>query len=94
MASVDSFQELDNIIEPPKKRNPLVLVGTLATAGVLVAGLVAFRKGRQDISQNMMRARVVFQGATVALMVGSTGFYAWEAEKDKKKHKTSEKLLS
>mmetsp|Transcript_25434 Transcript_25434/g.35042 ORF Transcript_25434/g.35042 Transcript_25434/m.35042 type:complete len:83 (-) Transcript_25434:200-448(-) len=59
-----------------KKRNPLVLVGALATAGVLVSGLVAFKHGAQQRSQAMMRARVIFQGVTVALMVGSSGVYA------------------
>lgn len=48
--------------------------GALATAGVLVGGLVAFKKGNYRVSQQMMRARVVFQAATVALMVGT--FYA------------------
>mmetsp|Transcript_26996 Transcript_26996/g.48084 ORF Transcript_26996/g.48084 Transcript_26996/m.48084 type:complete len:98 (-) Transcript_26996:258-551(-) len=56
------------------KRNPLVLVGAFATAGVLMAGLVSFHKGNQALSQSMMRARVVAQGATVALMVGTSGY--------------------
>ena len=55
------------------KRNPLVIAGGLLTAGVLVGGLVAFRNGNQNISQNMMRTRVLFQGATVALMLASSG---------------------
>mmetsp|Transcript_30856 Transcript_30856/g.37399 ORF Transcript_30856/g.37399 Transcript_30856/m.37399 type:complete len:93 (+) Transcript_30856:145-423(+) len=54
-------------------RNPLVLVGAIATAGVLAAGLVAFRNGNTDLSQKMMRTRVLFQGATVAVMVGTSG---------------------
>ena len=44
-----------------RKRSPLVLVGALATAGALVAGLVAFRKGNANLSQSMMRTRVLFQ---------------------------------
>lgn len=38
-----------------------------------MAGLVAFKTGNKGLSQQMMRARVVAQGATVALMVGSSG---------------------
>lgn len=56
-----------------RKRNPLVLVGAAATAGVLCAGLVAFRKGNQRLSQQMMRARIVAQGATVLMMTASSG---------------------
>jgi len=47
--------------------------GALITAGVLVGGLVAFKQGKKNLSQQMMRARIVAQGATVALMVGSSG---------------------
>merc|ERR1711976_200571 len=57
-----------------QKRNPLVLVGALATAGVLMGGLVSFHRGNQALSQTMMRTRVVFQGATVALMLGTSGY--------------------
>lgn len=35
--------------------------GAIATGGVLCAGLVAFRKGNQHMSQQMMRTRVLFQ---------------------------------
>ena len=34
----------DGEIVEPKRRNPLVLVGAVATAGVLCAGLVAFKR--------------------------------------------------
>lgn len=47
--------------------------GALATAGVLVVGLAAFRQGNKNLSQQMMRTRVMFQGATVAIMLGSSG---------------------
>lgn len=63
-------------IEPSKRRNPLVLLGAIATAGVLGIGLVAFKKGNAELSQQMMRTRVLLQGATVAIMVGSSGYYA------------------
>lgn len=45
--------------------------GAIATAGVLVAGLVSFRQGNFRRSQMLMRTRVGFQAATVALLVGS-----------------------
>ncbi|KAG0587298.1 hypothetical protein KC19_2G154800 [Ceratodon purpureus] len=56
------------------KRNPLVICGAIATAGVLVAGLFSFRQGNFRRSQMLMRTRVGFQAATVALMVGSVYF--------------------
>ena len=56
-----------------KRRNPLVLVGGLVTAGIPLSGFAAFRNGNVGLSQNMMRARVVAQGVTVAIMVGSSG---------------------
>jgi hypothetical protein len=48
-----------------------VLTGAIATAGVLLAGLVSFKQGNFNRSQMFMRARVGFQAATVALMVGT-----------------------
>ncbi|KAI5069459.1 hypothetical protein GOP47_0015760 [Adiantum capillus-veneris] len=52
-------------------RNPLVPIGAVATLGVLVGGLISFRQGNHNRSQILMRTRVVFQAATVALMVGT-----------------------
>ena len=49
------------------------VAGALATAGVLMGGLVAFKKGNKALSQTMMRARIIAQGATVAIMLGSSG---------------------
>eukprot|EP00850_Spirogloea_muscicola_P005601 SM000026S08850 [mRNA] locus=s26:10859:11427:- [translate_table: standard] len=58
-----------------RKRNPLVPLGTpsraVATAGVLVAGLVAFKQGKYGRSQQLMRARVGVQAATICLMVAT-----------------------
>mmetsp|Transcript_8635 Transcript_8635/g.14875 ORF Transcript_8635/g.14875 Transcript_8635/m.14875 type:complete len:91 (-) Transcript_8635:327-599(-) len=65
--------EEDMFAPNPKSRNPLVLVGALVTAGVLTAGLVAFKQGNTMRSQQMMRARIVAQGATVAVLVASSG---------------------
>lgn len=49
--------------------------GALMTAGVLTAGLLSFRQGNSRLGQLLMRARVVVQGATVALMVGTAHYY-------------------
>lgn len=56
-------------------KNPFVPIGALVTAGVLTAGLVSFRYGNSRLGQKLMRARVVAQGVTVALMVGSAYYY-------------------
>jgi hypothetical protein len=73
MSSVEPDME-DLFQEKKRVRNPLVPLGALMTAGVLTAGLISFRRGNSQLGQVLMRARVVVQGATVALMVG-TGYY-------------------
>ncbi|KAL4581639.1 hypothetical protein LXL04_006165 [Taraxacum kok-saghyz] len=55
--------------EKKRSRNPFVPIGALITAGVLTAGLISFKKGNSQLGQSLMRARVVAQGATVALML-------------------------
>ncbi|ERM99530.1 hypothetical protein AMTRI_Chr10g230780 [Amborella trichopoda] len=69
--------ETEDLFGDQKKRvrNPLVPIGALLTAGVLTAGLVSFRQGNSQLGQKLMRARVVVQGATVALMVGTAYYY-------------------
>lgn len=62
--------------------NPLVPVGAGLTAAVLLGGLFAFNKGSILWSQRMMRARVLAQGATLALFARSV--YAVHAEPDNK----------
>ncbi|KAJ7945898.1 RING-H2 finger protein ATL48 [Quillaja saponaria] len=71
-----SEPSLEELLEDKKrKRNPLVPLGALITAGVLTAGLISFRQGNSHLGQKLMRARVVVQGATVALMVGTAYYY-------------------
>lgn len=48
-------------------------LGAVATGGVLLGGLIAFKNGKSALSQQFMRARVIVQGITVAIMVGSGG---------------------
>ncbi|XP_020420367.1 RING-H2 finger protein ATL48 [Prunus persica] len=55
--------------------NRINFSGALLTAGVLTAGLISFRQGNSQLGQKLMRARVVAQGGTVALMVGSAYYY-------------------
>jgi len=72
---VDTAQ-LQELFEPEKSvKNPFVPLGALATAGVLTAGLVSFRNGNYQLSQKLMRARVVTQAGTVALMLGTALYY-------------------
>lgn len=69
----DDAPHLQNdIIE--RRRNPLVLAGCGVTAGVLIVGLLAFKQGNSALSQRMMRARVLAQAGTVAVMVGSSAY--------------------
>ena len=74
-SSSSSTQTLDQILpsQSNKRRSPYVLVGAGVTAGALFAGLLAFRRGQQRTSQTMMRARVLAQGATVSIMIGTSG---------------------
>ncbi|CAA0818457.1 RING-H2 finger protein ATL48 [Striga hermonthica] len=74
MGAVNS--ELEELFQDKKRvRNPLVPIGAFMTAGVLTAGLISFRQGNSQLGQKLMRARVVVQGATVALMVGTAYYY-------------------
>ncbi|XP_047332971.1 RING-H2 finger protein ATL48-like [Impatiens glandulifera] len=74
MGGVNS--ELKELFEDKKHaKNPFVPLGALLTAGVLTAGLISFRQGNSELGQKLMRVRVVFQGATVALMLGSAYYY-------------------
>lgn len=64
--------------ESPKARlqrkfaeNPWVPIGAGVTGTVLMIGLLSFATKRTRLSQIMMRARVLAQGATMALLVGS-----------------------
>ncbi|KAK1271261.1 RING-H2 finger protein ATL48 [Acorus gramineus] len=74
-ATTDSH--LEDLFGNPKKpvKNPLVPIGALLTAGVLTAGIISFKQGNSQLGQKLMRARVVTQGATVALMVGTAYYY-------------------
>ena len=53
---------------------PLVPMGCLITAGVLASGIRAFHRKDGVKSQQMMRLRVLAQGATVAVLVTGASF--------------------
>ncbi|KAL8231567.1 hypothetical protein R6Q57_001345 [Mikania cordata] len=68
--------ELQSLFPEKKRvRNPYVPIGALITAGVLTAGLISFKQGNSQLGQTLMRARVVAQGGTVALMVVTAAYY-------------------
>lgn len=63
------------------KKNPLVPAGAIGTGMVLMAGLFAFKTGNPQLSQQLMRARVLAQGATLSVLaVSVAGGMAAKAE--------------
>uniref|UniRef100_A0A8C4QWF1 HIG1 domain-containing protein n=1 Tax=Eptatretus burgeri TaxID=7764 RepID=A0A8C4QWF1_EPTBU len=65
------------IMGRPSLRTIVALfVGCLLTLGALSAGLMAFRKGRKQQSQIMMRFRIFAQGFTIFALLGGV---AWAA---------------
>lgn len=65
------------------KENPLVPIGLLATVAILVNGVRSMTKGDRQMSQKMMRARVVAQGFTVAALVGGIMWSTMKKDKPK-----------
>eukprot|EP01111_Echinosteliopsis_oligospora_P006128 TRINITY_DN2015_c0_g1_i1.p1 TRINITY_DN2015_c0_g1~~TRINITY_DN2015_c0_g1_i1.p1 ORF type:complete len:139 (-),score=58.02 TRINITY_DN2015_c0_g1_i1:160-576(-) len=53
------------------RTDPFIMIGGITTAGVLMAGIWAMYNQKQNMSQWMMRLRVIAQGATVALVAVS-----------------------
>lgn len=60
------------------RKNPLVPLSALATAGILAGGLFQFKRGNAVWSQRLMRGRIFAQGTTLALLAGSV--YTVKAE--------------
>jgi hypothetical protein len=66
----------------PKLTFSVFSSGCLVTAGILAFGLITMTRNQQHLSQRVMRARVVAQGATIALVgLGSLGFTAFMPKK-------------
>ncbi|KAL0314124.1 UNVERIFIED_CONTAM: RING-H2 finger protein ATL48 [Sesamum angustifolium] len=74
LVPIDAWDSSGNYVSELAYEGEL-LAGALMTAGVLTAGLISFRQGNSHLGQKLMRARVVVQGATVALMVGTAYYY-------------------
>ncbi|KAJ8599264.1 hypothetical protein CTAYLR_006772, partial [Chrysophaeum taylorii] len=67
------------------EKDPLVPLGCAATLTCLCAGLYAFLKGHANLSQKLMRARVVAQAATVAVFLsGSLAVSKMRTEDEKR----------
>lgn len=49
-------------------KNPFVPIGAFTTAAILMGGLMAFRAGNARLSQRMMQARIIAQGATLGVL--------------------------
>jgi len=67
------------------KRQPHLFLGCAATAGILIYGVNAFRKGDSALSQKMMRWRVGMQGFTILMILSSVGFANLKLPNTKKK---------
>ncbi|XP_049280105.1 HIG1 domain family member 2A, mitochondrial [Anopheles funestus] len=64
--------------------NPLVPIGCAATLTALGFGLWNFRQGRSQMSQYMMRARILAQGFTVLALIIGVGMTYGTKEPSKK----------
>ena len=76
VSSLPGFEKFKNKL----KAEPLVPIGCITTATVLGLGLVQLRRGNVKASQQLMRARVVAQLATVGVMA----YGAYIASADRK----------
>ncbi|XP_015519977.1 HIG1 domain family member 2A, mitochondrial [Neodiprion pinetum] len=76
-------EDMDNVARGPEtftqklnrkfRENPLVPIGCFLTTAALSYGLYSFKTGNREMSQYMMRARVVAQGLTVVAFVLGMG---------------------
>uniref|UniRef100_A0A7N0UA85 HIG1 domain-containing protein n=1 Tax=Kalanchoe fedtschenkoi TaxID=63787 RepID=A0A7N0UA85_KALFE len=54
---------------------PLHVACVLMTIGILTARLISFRQDNSQPEQKLMHARVVVQGATMTVIVGTAYYY-------------------
>ncbi|KAK2154208.1 hypothetical protein LSH36_274g00035 [Paralvinella palmiformis] len=59
------------------KENPFVLIGALATGGVLTYGIYTMTSSNPKRSQQLMRLRILTQGFTVFAMVAGVFYNAY-----------------
>ncbi|KAG9490616.1 HIG1 domain family member 2A, mitochondrial [Eleutherodactylus coqui] len=83
MVQTPHEEEVGNKFVRKVKENPIVPLGLLATAGVLGYGLINFKDGKSQKSQAIMRARIISQGLTVAILMGSVFMTSWKTYKSK-----------
>lgn len=57
------------------RREPWVPAGVALTTGILIAGIYTLRTGNKHLSQKLMRARLIAQGATVVMIMASLGIF-------------------
>uniref|UniRef100_M4BPR5 HIG1 domain-containing protein n=1 Tax=Hyaloperonospora arabidopsidis (strain Emoy2) TaxID=559515 RepID=M4BPR5_HYAAE len=67
------------------KEDPLVPLGCIGTAAVLLGGLVTFQRGQSKLGNKFMQARVVLQTATVFAIAGGAALAAGEKKETKKR---------
>ncbi|EFN69763.1 HIG1 domain family member 2A [Camponotus floridanus] len=63
---------VETIFDKAKRKtreNPLVPIGCFATTAALTAGLISFIRGKSQMQQYMMRARVGAQAFTIISIV-------------------------
>jgi hypothetical protein len=77
--ALDYFSEVEQkktnkyeVLANLAKKNPLVPIGCLITAGVLIRGIYAMKQRDSIKSQMMMRYRVGAQGVTILALVFGT----------------------
>ncbi|KAL6263842.1 hypothetical protein P5V15_003924 [Pogonomyrmex californicus] len=69
---LDSSYAPETILQKAKRKtqeNPFVPIGALATTVALSVGLISFYRGKSNMQQYMMRARVGAQAFTIICMV-------------------------
>ena len=54
------------------------------TCGALIAGFGAFRRGNKALGNNMLKLRVIAQGATVVAMIIGATYFGKDKEATKK----------
>ncbi|XP_041368138.1 HIG1 domain family member 2A, mitochondrial-like [Gigantopelta aegis] len=65
------------------KQNPFVVVGIALTTFALTYGIYQLKTGNRQVSQSMMRLRIVAQGSTVLAVLGGV-FYGAKTQGTKK----------
>ncbi|KAF7988298.1 hypothetical protein HCN44_009943 [Aphidius gifuensis] len=84
MGSEEGLETYFDKMKKKMKENPLIGVGCVATLAALSFGLWNFQRGNQQMSQYMMRARVIAQGFTIFVAAGSLSLAAAKKKQEEK----------